>query len=191
MTYTTYRSHQKQNVKYNEAKRVQLIWIMKHKRRIHESMMPSPWERLWPNHLDNYASGGLSSTGTTKKRVGWRPTTSPWKSGGKCKWLRKGYQANESSCYLGSAQFISSQLKLELHKYSVPVAAIQETGWNVREAWAVMHLVHKIQKHELTHSESVTEESPIIQRPYELIHQLKKYFMVGDLNLNYWRGIQQ
>jgi hypothetical protein len=46
--------------------------------------------------------------------------------------------------------FISSQLKLELHKYSVPVAAIQETGWNVREAWTVMHLVHKIYMHDVT-----------------------------------------
>jgi hypothetical protein len=73
---------------------------------------------------------------------------------------KEGYQANKSSCYLGCAQFISSQLKLELHKCSVPVAAIQETGWNVRKAWAVMHLVHKIYKHEVTHSESVIEGSP-------------------------------
>jgi hypothetical protein len=27
---------------------------------------------------------------------------------------------------------------MELHKYSVSVAAIQETGWNVREAQAVI-----------------------------------------------------
>jgi hypothetical protein len=75
---------------------------------------------------------------------------------------------------MGCAQFISSQLKPELHKYSVPVAAIQETGWNLREAWALMHLVHNIYKHDVTHFEAVTEGSPIIQRSYEPTHQLKK-----------------
>jgi selenocysteine lyase/cysteine desulfurase len=67
---------------------------------------------------------------------------------------------------------------------SVPVAAIQDTEWNLREAWAVMHLVHKIYKHEVAHSESVTEGSPIIQRSYELIHQPEKKIIVGDLNAN-------
>jgi hypothetical protein len=54
----------------------------------------------------------------------------------------------------------------------------------VREAWAEMHVVHKIYKHEVTHSESVTERSPTIQRSYELIHQLEKKIIVGDLNAN-------
>jgi hypothetical protein len=54
----------------------------------------------------------------------------------------------------------------------------------MREAWAVMNLVHKIYKHEVTHAESVTERSPIIQRSYELIHQLEKKIRVGDLNAN-------
>jgi hypothetical protein len=85
---------------------------------------------------------------------------------------------------LGCVQFISNQLKLELQKYSVPVAAIQETGWTVREAWAITHLVHKIYKHDVTHFESVTEGSPIIQRSYELIHQQEKKITVADLNSN-------
>jgi hypothetical protein len=54
----------------------------------------------------------------------------------------------------------------------------------VREAWAVMHLVHKIDTHEVTHSESVTERSPIIQRSFELIHQLEKKIIVDDLSAN-------
>jgi hypothetical protein len=47
----------------------------------------------------------------------------------------------------------SVQLKLELHKYIVPVAAIQESGCNVTETWAVMNLVHKIYEHEVTLSQ--------------------------------------
>lgn len=47
-----------------------------------------------------------------------------------------------------------------------------------------MHLVHKIYKHEVTHSESVTERTPIVQRSYELIHQIEKKIIVGDVNTN-------
>jgi hypothetical protein len=48
-----------------------------------------------------------------------------------------------------------------------------------------MHLVHKIYKHKVTRSESVTEgRSPITQRLYELIHQLEKKTTVGDLDAN-------
>jgi hypothetical protein len=48
-----------------------------------------------------------------------------------------------------------------------------------------MHLVHKIYKHEVTRSESVTGGSPIIQRPYELTHQLEKKIIVSDLDANF------
>jgi hypothetical protein len=48
-----------------------------------------------------------------------------------------------------------------------------------------MHSVHKIYKHEMARSESVTEgRGPIIQRSYELIHQLEKKIIVGDLDVN-------
>jgi hypothetical protein len=36
----------------------------------------------------------------------------------------------------------------------------------------------------VTHSESVTERSSIIQRSYELIHQLEKKIRVGNLYAN-------
>jgi hypothetical protein len=59
----------------------------------------------------------------------------------------------------------------------------------VREAWGVMHLVHKIYKHEVANSESVTERSPIMQRSYELVHQLEKKIIMGDLNANTGREV--
>jgi hypothetical protein len=37
-----------------------------------------------------------------------------------------------------SSQVVNSNL---IYTNSVPVAAFQETGWNVREAWAVMHFI--------------------------------------------------
>jgi hypothetical protein len=47
-----------------------------------------------------------------------------------------------------------------------------------------MHLVHKIYKHKVTRSESVTGGRPIIQRSYELKYWLEKNIIVGNLNAN-------
>lgn len=49
-----------------------------------------------------------------------------------------------------------------------------------------MHLVHKIYKHEVTHPESVTEKTPIVQRSYELIHQMEKKDYSGRCKCKYW-----